>query len=82
MCIAIPMRIEAIEGPWAMVNARGLKHRVNIELTPAVKTGDYVLVHAGYAIERLEKTRAEEDLKIWEELEKIQELLAQGKRMP
>lgn len=80
MCIAIPMKIETLEGPWAMVNAGGLKKRVNIQLIPEAAVGDYVLVHAGYAIEKLEKDQAEEDLDLWREMEKIQRLFS-GEKM-
>lgn len=72
MCIAIPMKIDSIESPWALVNAGGLKRRINIELTQDVKIGDYVLVHAGYAIQKLEKSQAEEDLKLWKEIAELQ----------
>lgn len=72
MCIAIPMKIDSIESPWALVNAGGLKRRINIELTQDAKIGDYVLVHAGYAIQKLEKSQAEEDLKLWKEIAELQ----------
>lgn len=68
MCLAIPMKVEKLYGRWARVESQGLRMRVNIALTPDVKAGDHVLVHAGFAIEKLEQEIAKEDLKLWEEL--------------
>lgn len=71
MCIAVPVVIESIESPWAVASSRGVKLRVNIELVPDVKIGDYVLVHAGFAIEKMDESSAVEGLKIWEELREL-----------
>jgi len=50
MCLAIPARIESIEGDRATVNLAGTKADVVVTLTPEAGIGDWVLIHAGYAI--------------------------------
>ncbi len=68
MCIAIPGRVERVEYPYAVVNFRGTKRKVRIDLLEDVKEGDYVLVHVGFAIQKVEKSEAEN---IAELLEKV-----------
>ncbi len=68
MCLAIPALITAINGDKAQVDfGKGVLREVNISLVE-VKVGDYVLVHAGYAIQSLDKKEALETLSVWEEL--------------
>lgn len=50
MCLAIPARIESIEGDRARVDLAGTKADVVVTLTPEAGVGDWVLIHAGYAI--------------------------------
>lgn len=68
MCVAIPGKVLSVEGSSAKVDFNGSIVPVNIGLTDA-KEGDYVLVHAGCAIEVMQKTQAEELLEIFLELE-------------
>ena len=51
MCLAIPGSIVAIEGTNATIDMLGVQRRISISLTPQAQVGDYVLVHAGFAIE-------------------------------
>jgi hydrogenase expression/formation protein HypC len=67
MCLAIPMKITELKGKTAIVGVSGVEKEVNIELLENVKTGDYILIHAGFAIEKLNKKDAEETLKIIEQ---------------
>jgi len=59
MCIAIPGRVEKVEYPYAVVDFKGTKRKVRIDLIEDVKEGDYVLVHVGFAIQKVEKAEAE-----------------------
>lgn len=68
MCIAIPMVVDKVNGPMAMVKAGGIFQKVNIELVPMVKKGDYVLIHAGFAIQIIDKNSVQEGMKIWQEI--------------
>lgn len=68
MCLAVPMKIKSIEGNTARVSTATLELDVCLDLVESVQVGDYVLVHAGYAIERLSPDDAEERLAIFARL--------------
>ena len=67
MCLAVPAEIKSIEGTSAEVDFGGVIRSVNLSLVSA-KVGDYVIVHAGYAIEVLDKEEAEKTLELFREL--------------
>lgn len=62
MCLAIPMRLIRIEGHTGFVSADGLTQRVNLLLIENPRVGDYLIVHAGCAINRLDEDAARETL--------------------
>jgi len=65
MCLAIPAFIVSVEGNCANVDfGQGVLRRVNVSLVNA-KVGEYVIVHAGYAIQIVKEEEAKETLKIW-----------------
>jgi len=68
MCIAIPGRVEKVEYPYAVVDFKGTKRKVRIDLIEDVKEGDYVLVHVGFAIQKVEKAEAENIAELLEEV--------------
>ncbi|MBS7659444.1 MAG: HypC/HybG/HupF family hydrogenase formation chaperone [Candidatus Bathyarchaeia archaeon] len=68
MCLAIPARVVDINGNKAKVDfGEGIMREVDVTLVN-VKVGEYVLVHAGYAIQVLSPDEAEETIKLWNEL--------------
>jgi hydrogenase expression/formation protein HypC len=67
MCLAVPAEIRSIEGHMATVDYGGVSRTANISLVDA-KIGDYVIVHAGYAIQVLDREEAEKTLEIFQEL--------------
>jgi len=68
MCLAIPAKILKIKDGTAEVDfGRGVSREVNVMLVDA-KVGDYVLVHAGYAIQVIDEKRAKETLRLWNEI--------------
>jgi len=68
MCLAIPAKIVNIDGDGARVDfGEGVLREVNVMLVDA-KVGDYVLVHAGYAIQILSEEEALETLRLWNEI--------------
>ncbi|HQP91516.1 MAG TPA: HypC/HybG/HupF family hydrogenase formation chaperone [Candidatus Omnitrophota bacterium] len=69
MCIAYPMRIDVVDGSVAIVSSGSIKSTVNIQLVKGVKAGDYVLVHAGIAIEKVDKKKAKQILDSLKEIE-------------
>lgn len=68
MCLGIPMRVNHREGDFAEVETGRLKRRVNVQMLTGLKKGDYVIVHAGFAIEKLDRREAEETLRIIDEI--------------
>ena len=68
MCLAIPARVERVNGDRAQVDfGEGVLREVNVTLVEA-KVGDYVLVHAGYAIQTMDEKDALETLSLWNEI--------------
>jgi len=74
MCLAIPVRIVAIDGDEAETEIAEVRRRVSIALTPEAKVGDYVLLHTGYAIGVIDEAEAEETLKLLEEIASLSEV--------
>ncbi len=79
MCLAVPMRIERIDGPEAQVEVGGVTRTVSLVLTPEARPGDYVVVHAGYAISVVDEAEAQETLRLLAEMETFytDEMIAQ-----
>ena len=68
MCLAVPAKVVEIREDTAKVDfGEGVLREVNVALVPA-KIDEYVLVHAGYAIEVLDREEAKETLKLWNEI--------------
>lgn len=67
MCLAIPMQLTEIDGPQGTVDTGGVSCEVRLDLVEA-RVGDYVLVHAGYAIGVLDEAEAAETLALLSEL--------------
>jgi len=68
MCLAVPARILEVKGDKGIVDFGGIRREINLSLLDDVKVGDYVLVHVGFAIQKLERKEAEEILKLWREV--------------
>lgn len=68
MCLGIPMKIRKIKADFAEVESGRLLRNVNIQMLPGLTIGDYVLVHAGFAIQKVDPQRAKETLKIVDEI--------------
>lgn len=64
MCLGIPMKITAIAGDFAQVEAGKLKRKINIQMLVSLKAGDYVLIHAGFAIQKINPEAAADTLKL------------------
>jgi hydrogenase expression/formation protein HypC len=64
MCLAIPMRLIQIDGTIAVAEVDGVTRQVRLDLLPEAVLGDYVLIHAGLAIARVDAEHAEETLSL------------------
>jgi hydrogenase expression/formation protein HypC len=80
MCLAIPVLVRSIAADEAEVEIGGISRRISIILTPEVRVGDYVLLHAGYAINAIDEEEAEETLRMFEEMAYMEE--AQDRHNP
>ncbi len=69
MCLAVPLKLIEIHGNDAIGDAMGVQRKIRVDFIPEPKIGDYVIVHAGFAIERLPEQQALEDLESWGELD-------------
>lgn len=68
MCLAIPAKIIKINGGEAEVDMQGIRREANISLLDKIRKGDYVLLHAGFAIQKIDAKSALETLKIFREI--------------
>lgn len=68
MCLGIPMKVLKIAGERALVDIGGSEKEISIALLDDLKVGDYVIVHAGFAIQRLDEKEALETLDIIREI--------------
>ncbi|MDR0953443.1 MAG: HypC/HybG/HupF family hydrogenase formation chaperone [Elusimicrobiota bacterium] len=67
MCLSLIGKIKKIQKDTALADFSGIQKEISLTLTPTAKTGDYVLVHAGFAIEIMKPKEAKEALKAIEE---------------
>jgi len=73
MCLAIPARVvELLPGLRAIVDLSGVRKQVSIDLVDDARLGDYVVVHVGYAIGRIDPEEAEHTLALFAELSAAQ----------
>lgn len=68
MCLAVPAKITAIDGEEAVLDYGGVTRKANISMLSEISIGDYVLVHVGYAISKMDEEEALETLKLWDEM--------------
>ena len=68
MCLAIPLQLIEINGSTAVGEAMGMRREIRVDFIEKPRIGDYVIVHAGFAIERLPEQQALDDLEAWEDV--------------
>ena len=68
MCLAIPLKLVEIDGKTAVGEAMGMRREIRADFIDRPQIGDYVIVHAGFAIERLPEQQALDDLEAWEDV--------------
>ncbi|MBR6839257.1 MAG: HypC/HybG/HupF family hydrogenase formation chaperone [Oscillospiraceae bacterium] len=68
MCLAIPLQLVEINGKTAVGEAMGMRREIRVDFIDQPRIGDYVIVHAGFAIERLPEQQALDDLEAWEDV--------------
>lgn len=73
MCLAVPGEIIEIRGKKALVDILGNTLEVSIELLDNIAVGDFIIVHAGCAISKVDKNEALETIKLFRELEELRD---------
>jgi len=68
MCLAIPVKVIKIKENSAEVDMAGVKRLVDVRFLEGLKAGDYILVHAGFAIEKIDEEQAKETLKLLDQI--------------
>jgi hydrogenase expression/formation protein HypC len=68
MCLAIPARVIKIEEGLGLVELGGVVREASFMLLPDAQVGDYVLLHAGYALQKMDEAEAEETLRLLAEM--------------
>lgn len=68
MCLGVPVRISKISGNLAEIEVEGVKREASIELLDNVRVGDFVILHAGFAIQKLDEKEAEKTLELLNKL--------------
>jgi hydrogenase expression/formation protein HypC len=75
MCLAVPAEVlEVKENDMALTELGGVRKEVSLMLVDDVAAGDYVLVHAGFAIEKINEVEAQKTLELFEEIAKLDEV--------
>jgi len=75
MCLAIPARIEELTTPGnAIVNLGGVRKEISLALVDDAQVGEFVIVHVGYALQKLDQEEAEITLKMFAEMGVLDEL--------
>jgi hydrogenase expression/formation protein HypC len=75
MCLAIPVRIEELQADdMALVDIGGIKKAISIALVDDVAVGDYVILHVGYALNKVDADEAEKTLELFAELSEFREM--------
>jgi hydrogenase expression/formation protein HypC len=71
MCLAIPGKVIEIKDNKATANFGGLRRKVDISLIDSCKINDYILVHAGFAIQKIDEMTARETYRLLSEIDKV-----------
>lgn len=63
MCLAIPLKLIELNGSVAVAEANGVRRSIRVDFIREPKVGDYVIAHAGFAIERMSEAQAQDNLR-------------------
>ncbi|UCH81870.1 MAG: HypC/HybG/HupF family hydrogenase formation chaperone [Nitrospiraceae bacterium] len=74
MCVGVPMQITEINYPSGVAEAKGVKREIGLQLMPedTLQIGDHVIVHVGFAIEKIDRELADE---IWDTLDEVLQMM-------
>ena len=70
MCLAVPAKVVELDDSTAKVDYGGITRKISTALVD-VKVGDYVIIHAGFAIEKIHEQEAKKTIELWNEISNI-----------
>jgi hydrogenase expression/formation protein HypC len=68
MCLGVPMQVISIDGETAVCEIDGVRREASLMMVDKVSVGDFVLIHAGFAIEKLDEEDAQQTLELFRQL--------------
>jgi len=68
MCLGVPAKVIKTDGDWAWVDVNRVHLKINTALVEGIKPGDYVIVHAGFAIQKLSREERESTLELFRQI--------------
>jgi len=68
MCLAVPMKVISLQNDTGIAEMSGVKKEISFMMLPEVEIGDYVIVHAGFAIQKLNEEEAQKTLALFREM--------------
>lgn len=68
MCLGVPAKVIKIENEWAWVDVSQVQLKINASLVEGIKVGDYVIIHAGFAIQKLSSQEGESTLELFKQI--------------
>ena len=71
MCLSVPAKVLSIEGDMAKVAVGETICNASLQIVEDIRVGDYILLHTGFALQKLSKEEAEETFRLFEELEEL-----------
>ncbi len=80
MCLSVPAQVMKIEGENAEVSVGGTMMNANLSMVDEVHVGDYILLHTGFALQKIDEEEAIETLKTFEEFSDLNEMLDQEEK--
>lgn len=80
MCLSVPAKVNEINGQMAKVSVGGATYEASLQMLEGVKVGDYVLLHTGFAIQKMDEDEAKESLRVFEEFEEFNKQLDQEEK--
>lgn len=75
MCLSIPAKVESIKDEMAVVSVGGTTYDASLQMVDDVEVGDYILLHTGFAIQKISEEEAIETLKVYDEFEEFNKKL-------
>lgn len=73
MCLSIPAKVEKVDGEMATVTVGGAEYQASLSMVDDVKPGDYILLHTGFALEKISPEEAEKTLELFDEFRELNE---------